>query len=190
MVDGKIVRIIQSVFSVFCCICLIFPPTHLLLLQYKICHPPLGGCSLCALLSLATMMDTSADTAPAASSSSSSSSSSAAAAAAAAGASSGAMKIEQVRSTTKTKRVAAHSHVKGLGLDDSGDAQQVSAGLVGQTGAREVSTLENLGDRTAGGKKSAPKKWMKRSLVFHLNSLHVSHFDMCCLVGRSLRHAA
>ena len=28
------------------------------------------------------------------------------------------MKIEEVRSTTKTQRVASHTHVKGLGLDD------------------------------------------------------------------------
>lgn len=48
------------------------------------------------------------------------------------------MKIEEVKSTTKTQRVAAHSHVKGLGLDDSGTAIQVAAGLVGQELAREA----------------------------------------------------
>ncbi|GFT54658.1 uncharacterized protein TNCV_2490781 [Trichonephila clavipes] len=45
------------------------------------------------------------------------------------------MKIEEVRSTTKAQRVAAHSHVKGLGLDDNGMAIPVAAGLVGQGGA-------------------------------------------------------
>ena len=30
------------------------------------------------------------------------------------------MKIEEVSSTTKQGRVAAHSHIKGLGLDDAG----------------------------------------------------------------------
>ncbi len=48
------------------------------------------------------------------------------------------MKIEEVKSTTKTQRVAAHSHVKGLGLDDSGIAIQIAAGLVGQELAREA----------------------------------------------------
>ena len=48
------------------------------------------------------------------------------------------MKIEEVKSTTKTQRVAAHSHVKGLGLDDNGTAIQVAAGLVGQELAREA----------------------------------------------------
>lgn len=48
------------------------------------------------------------------------------------------MKIEEVKSTTKKLRVAAHSHVKGLGLDERGTAKQVAAGLVGQELAREA----------------------------------------------------
>ena len=48
------------------------------------------------------------------------------------------MKIEEVRSTTKKQRIAAHSHVKGLGLDENGTAKPQDAGLVGQTAAREV----------------------------------------------------
>lgn len=48
------------------------------------------------------------------------------------------MKIEEVKSTTKTQRIAAHSHIKGLGLDESGTAVSVAAGLVGQELAREA----------------------------------------------------
>ena len=48
------------------------------------------------------------------------------------------MKIEEVKSTTKTLRVAAHSHVKGLGLRENGEAMPVAAGLVGQEVAREA----------------------------------------------------
>ena len=48
------------------------------------------------------------------------------------------MKIEEVKSTTKTQRIAAHSHVKGLGLDEEGKAISTAAGLVGQEDAREV----------------------------------------------------
>ena len=50
------------------------------------------------------------------------------------------MKIEEVKSTTKTARVAAHSHVKGLGLDEAGAARGGAAahGLLGQEAAREV----------------------------------------------------
>lgn len=48
------------------------------------------------------------------------------------------MKIEEVKSTTKTQRIAAHSHIKGLGLDEKGTALPVGAGLVGQELAREA----------------------------------------------------
>eukprot|EP00054_Salpingoeca_dolichothecata_P010090 m.56792 g.56792 ORF g.56792 m.56792 type:complete len:457 (+) comp18797_c0_seq3:27-1397(+) len=48
------------------------------------------------------------------------------------------MKIEEVKSTTKAQRIAVHSHVKGLGLDEQGNAQRIAAGLVGQEEAREA----------------------------------------------------
>lgn len=48
------------------------------------------------------------------------------------------MRIEEVASTTKAQRVAAHSHVKGLGLDENGIPKESSQGLVGQLKAREV----------------------------------------------------
>ena len=42
------------------------------------------------------------------------------------------MRIEEVASTTKSQRVATHTHIKGLGLADNGEAVQVAAGFVGQ----------------------------------------------------------
>lgn len=48
------------------------------------------------------------------------------------------MKIEEVKSTAKTQRISAHSHIKGLGLDENGIPIQMAAGLVGQESAREV----------------------------------------------------
>jgi len=48
------------------------------------------------------------------------------------------MKIEEVKSTSKAQRIASHSHIKGLGLDENGYAVQSSAGLVGQELAREA----------------------------------------------------
>ena len=53
------------------------------------------------------------------------------------------MKIEEVKSTTKTQRVAAHSHVKGIGLDENGTAKPIAAGLVGQELAREAAGVVN-----------------------------------------------
>ena len=52
------------------------------------------------------------------------------------------MKIEEVKSTTKSQRISAHSHVKGLGLDDEQRAIRIAGGLVGQEQAREVSSME------------------------------------------------
>ncbi|KNC49325.1 RuvB-like 1 [Thecamonas trahens ATCC 50062] len=46
--------------------------------------------------------------------------------------------IETVQSTAKSQRVAAHSHIKGLGLADDGTPEPVAAGLVGQLAAREA----------------------------------------------------
>lgn len=43
-----------------------------------------------------------------------------------------------VNSTSTTKKVATHSHIKGLGLKEDGKAEPISAGFVGQYKAREV----------------------------------------------------
>jgi len=48
------------------------------------------------------------------------------------------MKIEEVKSTVKTQRISSHSHVKGLGLDESGEAISMASGFVGQENARQV----------------------------------------------------
>ena len=50
------------------------------------------------------------------------------------------IKIEEVQKTTKS-RVAAHSHIKGLGLAENGAALEEGGGLVGQVKAREVMIL-------------------------------------------------
>lgn len=47
------------------------------------------------------------------------------------------MNIEEVQSTTKTQRIASHTHIKGLGLKEDGSAQEMGGGLVGQENARE-----------------------------------------------------
>jgi RuvB-like protein 1 len=51
------------------------------------------------------------------------------------------MKIEEVKSTAKVQRISAHSHVKALGLDDSGTALRTGGGLVGQEAAREAAGI-------------------------------------------------
>ncbi|KAG0585094.1 hypothetical protein M758_3G258100 [Ceratodon purpureus] len=51
------------------------------------------------------------------------------------------MKIEEVQSTSKKQRVASHTHIKGLGLQDDGTALDAGAGFVGQEQAREAAGL-------------------------------------------------
>ncbi len=55
-------------------------------------------------------------------------------------------KIAEVRDVHRLERIGAHSHIRGLGLDDALDARMVSQGMVGQNGAR----FDRLG-RTADG---------------------------------------
>lgn len=50
------------------------------------------------------------------------------------------LKIEEVTSTEKSRRISSHSHIHGLGLTPTGEAieQMNASGLIGQTQAREV----------------------------------------------------
>lgn len=48
------------------------------------------------------------------------------------------MKIEQVKTAPHEKRVATHTHIKGLGLRPDGTAEPIQSGFVGQENAREV----------------------------------------------------
>ncbi len=47
----------------------------------------------------------------------------------------------EVRDLTRIERVGAHSHIRGLGLDDALEARAVSQGMVGQVKARKVRHL-------------------------------------------------
>ncbi|KAH9491850.1 RuvB-like 2 [Bulinus truncatus] len=47
-------------------------------------------------------------------------------------------KVQEVREVTRIERIGAHSHIRGLGLDDALEARQVSQGMVGQVKARKA----------------------------------------------------
>lgn len=51
------------------------------------------------------------------------------------------MRIEEVQSAGKKQRVAAHTHIKGLGLREDGTAVDMGGGFVGQAAAREAAGL-------------------------------------------------
>ncbi|KAL3912173.1 MAG: hypothetical protein SGPRY_008427 [Prymnesium sp.] len=49
-----------------------------------------------------------------------------------------AVKMQEVKDITRIERIGAHSHIRGLGLDDSLEARMVSQGMVGQANARKA----------------------------------------------------
>ena len=51
------------------------------------------------------------------------------------------VKIQEVKSTTKTQRISSHSHIKGLGLNKEGKPEEIACGLVGQADAREAAGI-------------------------------------------------
>ncbi|XP_043197450.1 ruvB-like 2 [Amphibalanus amphitrite] len=52
-----------------------------------------------------------------------------------------AQKVAEVREVTRLERVGAHSHIRGLGLDDALEARPSSQGMVGQQVARRAAGL-------------------------------------------------
>uniref|UniRef100_A0A1I8ILN4 RuvB-like helicase n=1 Tax=Macrostomum lignano TaxID=282301 RepID=A0A1I8ILN4_9PLAT len=49
--------------------------------------------------------------------------------------------VQEVREITRIERIGAHSHIRGLGLDDGLNARQTSHGMVGQLHARRSAGL-------------------------------------------------
>lgn len=50
-------------------------------------------------------------------------------------------KEKEVRDITRIERIGAHSHIRGLGLDDVLEARSVSQGMVGQKEARRAAGI-------------------------------------------------
>ena len=51
-------------------------------------------------------------------------------------------KVQEVKDLTRIERIGAHSHIRGLGLDDSLDPRKVSQGMVGQVSNREKTRFQ------------------------------------------------
>lgn len=47
-------------------------------------------------------------------------------------------RVPETQDITRIERIGAHSHIRGLGLDDALEARMVSQGMVGQTNARRA----------------------------------------------------
>ncbi|KAJ3396064.1 RuvB-like protein 1 [Lobulomyces angularis] len=51
------------------------------------------------------------------------------------------MRIEEVQSTVQEQRIASHTHIDGLGLNEQGFAEPIASGFVGQENAREAAGI-------------------------------------------------
>lgn len=98
------------------------------------------------------------------------------------------MKIEEVKSTTKAQRIASHSHIKGLGLDENGFAIQSSAGLVGQELAREAAgvVVELIRSKKMSGRAvllAGPPGTGKTAIALAIAQELGSKVPFCPMVG-------
>eukprot|EP00741_Cyanophora_paradoxa_P004836 tig00000836_g4692.t1 len=98
------------------------------------------------------------------------------------------MKIEEVKSTTKTQRIATHSHVKGLGLKDDGTAEVIAAGMVGQVKAREAAgiVVELIKAKKMAGKAlllAGPPGTGKTALALGISQELGPKVPFCPMVG-------
>ena len=97
--------------------------------------------------------------------------------------------IEEIKSTQKVQRIAAHSHVKGLGLDpETGKAQPSAQGLVGQTAAREAAGLvvELILSRKMGGRAllfAGPSASGKTALALAISQELGPKIPFCPMIG-------
>ncbi|CAB1315805.1 unnamed protein product [Coregonus sp. 'balchen'] len=80
-------------------------------------------------------------------------------------------KVPEVRDITRIERIGAHSHIRGLGLDDALEPRQVSQGMVGQLASRRAAglILEMIKDGHIAGRarrlRSLKEKWWRYRLT-------------------------
>eukprot|EP01015_Nassula_variabilis_P000189 TRINITY_DN1007_c0_g1_i4.p1 TRINITY_DN1007_c0_g1~~TRINITY_DN1007_c0_g1_i4.p1 ORF type:complete len:456 (-),score=101.81 TRINITY_DN1007_c0_g1_i4:39-1406(-) len=98
------------------------------------------------------------------------------------------MKIEEVKSTTRTQRVATHSHIKALGLRDDGSAEEIAAGMVGQENAREAAgvVVELIRQKKMAGRAlllAGPPGTGKTAIALAISQELGTKVPFCPMVG-------
>jgi RuvB-like protein 1 (pontin 52) len=98
------------------------------------------------------------------------------------------MKIEEVKSTTRAQRIASHSHIKGLGLDDTGACLGVSHGMCGQEKAREAAgvVVDMIKNKKMAGKAllmAGPPGTGKTAIALAISAELGPKVPFCPMVG-------
>ncbi|KAG6534654.1 hypothetical protein ZIOFF_008557 [Zingiber officinale] len=98
------------------------------------------------------------------------------------------MKIDEVQSTSRKQRIATHTHIKGLGLDASGNAIPLAAGFVGQVAAREAAgiVVDMIRQKKMAGRAlllAGPPSTGKTALSLGISQELGSKVPFCPMVG-------
>lgn len=98
------------------------------------------------------------------------------------------MKIEEVKSTTRAQRIASHSHIKGLGLDEAGTCIPVSHGMCGQEKAREAAgvVVDMIKNKKMAGKAllmAGPPGTGKTAIALAISAELGPKVPFCPMVG-------
>jgi len=98
------------------------------------------------------------------------------------------LNIQEVKSTTKTQRIASHSHVKGIGLRQDGKPEEISMGLVGQLEAREACgiVIDLIKSKKMAGKAlllAGPPGTGKTALALAVSQELGPKVPFCLMVG-------
>eukprot|EP01083_Nonionella_stella_P087293 242777_1 len=99
------------------------------------------------------------------------------------------MKIEEVKSQERLERVAAHTHIKGLGLSENGSVLEGNlAGLVGQVNGREAAGLvvDLIKSKKMAGKAllfAGPPGTGKTALALSISRELGSRVPFCPITG-------
>jgi hypothetical protein len=86
------------------------------------------------------------------------------------------LKVAEVKDLTRIERIGAHSHIRGLGLDDTLEARAVSQGMVGQEKARRAAGVVRArqrcgGDAWAARARAKAARLLQLGLLGRLGSL-------------------
>ena len=98
------------------------------------------------------------------------------------------VKIQEVKSTTKTQRISCHTHIKGLGLDKDGKPLEIACGLVGQMDGRQACgiVVDLIKSKKMAGKAllfAGPPGTGKTALALAISQELGPKVPFCLMVG-------